>query len=96
MVRVELIFSRACLETVFEEIGDVPIVDFENGGKKKVLLADLFDEDDKLRELKMLVKMQELGISIEYRCPACRKCSDCKNASETERISLREEAEDHH
>ena len=36
----------------------------------------------------------ELGISIEYRCPACRKCSDCKNASETERISLREEAED--
>ena len=82
------------LDTVLEEIGDVPIVDFVNGVRKKVLVADLFDEDDKLRELKMLVKMQELGISIEYRCPACRKCSDCKNAPATERISLREEAED--
>ena len=31
---------------------------------------------------------------IDYRCPACRSCHDCKNAPDTERISLREEAED--
>ena len=79
--------------TLFEEFGDIPINDDKDVGKK-VLLADLFDEDEKLRELKMLVKMQELGLSIEYRCPTCRKCADCKNAPETERISLREEAED--
>ena len=54
------------LGTVFEEVGDVPMHDFENGVKKKIMLSDMFDEDDKLMELKMLVKMQEWGISIEY------------------------------
>ena len=38
--------------------------------------------------------MQEQGLSIDYRCPACRSCQGCKNAPETEHISLREEAED--
>ena len=38
--------------------------------------------------------MQELGLTIDYRCPACRSCQDCKNAPDTERVSLREEAED--
>ena len=42
----------------------------------------------------MLVKLQESGISLEYRCPSCRDCSSCKSAPDTERISLREEAED--
>ena len=40
------------------------------------------------------MKMQEQGLSIDYRCPACRSCQGCKNAPETENISLREEAED--
>ena len=52
------------------------------------------DGDDKLRELKTIVKMQELGISLEYRCTRCRSCSDCRNGPVTERISAREEAED--
>merc|ERR1711888_438156 len=82
------------MKTVFEELGDIPFIECDDGFNKKVLLTDLFDDDDKLRELKMLVKMQELGISIEYRCPACRTSSDCKNAPVTERISLQEEAED--
>ena len=82
------------MRTIFDEFGNVPLIECPDGVNKKVLLSDLFDEDDKMRELKMLVKMQELGISIEYRCPACRTCSDCKNAPVTERISLREEAED--
>ena len=38
--------------------------------------------------------MQELGLTIDYRCPACRSCQDCKNAPDAERVSLREEAED--
>ena len=40
------------------------------------------------------MKMQELGLSIDYCCPACRSCQGCKSAPDTERISLREEAED--
>ena len=52
------------------------------------------DKDDPLSTLKLLAKLHEDGISIEYRCPKCRHCSDCRNAPETERVSLREEAED--
>ena len=58
------------------------------------LFSDTLDNDEKLRELKIFMKMQEQGLSIDYRCPACRSCKGCKNAPETENISLREEAED--
>ena len=52
------------------------------------------DTDDKLRELKILAKLQELGISLDYRCPKCRSCTSCRNAPNTERVSLREELEE--
>ena len=51
------------------------------------------DQDNYLNDLKTVVKLQESGISLEYRCPTCRSCSKCKNAPDTDRISLREEAE---
>ena len=60
----------------------------------RALFSDDLETDEKLKELKIFVKMQELGLSIDYRCPACRSCHGCKNAPDTERISLREEAED--
>ena len=53
-----------------------------------------FEVDEKLHDLKTICKIMEQGISIEYRCPKCRQCHDCKNASDTERISVREEHED--
>ena len=62
--------------------------------KEDVPIASPLVEDDKLRELKFIAKMQESGISLEYRCTRCRSCSDCRNAPDTERISAREEAED--
>ena len=52
------------------------------------------DGDDHLPNLKLLAKMQEGGLNVEYRCPRCRKCPDCQNAVDTEKVSLREEAED--
>ena len=48
---------------------------------------------DKLRLLKNLIFAQEGGVSIEYRCIKCRDCWQCKNADETEKLSLREEQE---
>ena len=56
--------------------------------------ATFVDSDDKLNDLKTLIKIQEQGINLEYRCPKCRNCWSCKNASDTERLSLREELED--
>ena len=52
------------------------------------------DLDEELACKKSLQKAQEEGLSIEYRCPKCRACSDCRNSYETERLSLREEGED--
>ena len=52
------------------------------------------NDDEDVRDLRMVQKAQEEGLSIEYRCPKCRNCSDCRNSHQTERVSLREEAED--
>ena len=51
-------------------------------------------DDENETMLKQLQKAQNEGLSIEYRCPRCRTCNDCRRSFETERVSLREEAED--
>ena len=80
------------LTDVIEEVRDV----FDNipQNSEAFTVNKINDPDEKLAGLKMLVKLQESGLSLEYRCPSCRDCSSCKNAPDTERISLREEAED--
>ena len=44
--------------------------------------------------IKQFAANQETLIKIEYRCPTCRGCAPCRDALETEKISLREEAEE--
>ena len=44
--------------------------------------------------LRKFISSQESPLNIEYRCPRCRSCVPCRNAVETEKVSLREEAED--
>ena len=56
------------------------------------LPAKSIDEDN--FRMKNLQKAQQEGLSIEYRCPKCRSCTSCRRSFETERVSLREEAED--
>ena len=51
-------------------------------------------EDDSTQALKRLQQAHQEGLQIEYRCPRCRQCNDCRRSFETERVSLREEAED--
>ena len=51
------------------------------------------DSDDKIARLKKLQPAIDGGLNIEYRCSRCRNCASCKKAVDTERISLREEAE---
>lgn len=50
--------------------------------------------DADILDLRMMQKIQEQGISIDYRCVRCRNCSDCRDAAGTEQISFREEMED--
>ena len=35
------------------------------------------------------------GITIDYRCIRYRSCNDCRNADQTEKVSLRQDAEDY-
>ena len=49
--------------------------------------------DDKVRDFKRFQEIHESGLEVEYRCPRCRECLDCKNADRTEKISIREECE---
>ena len=49
--------------------------------------------DERASDIKKNLDLQGTGLEIEYRCVRCRECSDCKNADQTEKISLREEAE---
>lgn len=50
-------------------------------------------DQDQIKYLKQLLLSQDFGLSVEYRCVRCRECWACKNADETEKISLREEQE---
>ena len=50
-------------------------------------------DDTDLATMKHYTANLESLIKIEYRCPRCRNCQPCRNADETEKISLREEAE---
>ena len=49
--------------------------------------------DDRIRDFKKMQQIHDSGLEIEYRCPACRECLDCKTADKTEKVSLREECE---
>ena len=44
-------------------------------------------------KMKKLAEVQDAGLQIDYRCPKCRQCSDCLKPIETEKVSIREEAE---
>ena len=51
--------------------------------------------DERIKEFKKFQKIQESGLEVDYRCPKCRDCIDCKAADKTEKISIREECEMH-
>ena len=50
-------------------------------------------ETEKMSTLKQLLLAQEDGLTVDYRCIKCHDCWSCKNADETEKLSLREEQE---
>ena len=58
-----------------------------NGGVKET------DPGETIRRIKENWLQLETGLDIEYRCVQCRDCAKCKSADQTEKISLREEAE---
>ena len=49
--------------------------------------------DERVSDFKKSQGINESGLEIEYRCPQCRTCVECKNSDRTEKLSLREESE---
>ena len=56
-------------------------------------VTSLVSSDERIRDLKRFYELHESGLEVEYRCPDCRDCVNCKSSDKTEKISLREECE---
>ena len=54
----------------------------------------LVNSEERIADIKKWREMMDTGINIDYRCVKCRNCSDCRNADETEKVSLRQDVED--
>ncbi len=71
----------------------------------KVKEIDAFDDEDNEVGIdssnsyyapqgwKNFQKVEEAGTIIDYRCPVCRKCKECKNPEHHRAISMKEEVE---
>jgi len=53
----------------------------------------MFQDDERLRDVKFWYKQMESGTTVEYRCPSCRDCVKCRDSDVTDKISIREEIE---
>ena len=84
-----------CGEDVQEDVRELVDELRDQVGHQKVdaMSAAIGETDEKLGDLKLLIKFLETGINLDYRCPSCRNCSKCRDAPQTERLSLREEME---
>ena len=49
--------------------------------------------DERIKDFRRHQQIHDSGVDVEYRCPKCRDCAECKAADKTEKLSLREEAE---
>ena len=54
----------------------------------------LVQDDVDNATLRQFITAHDSPLRIEYRCPACRNCTRCRESVDTEKISLREEAEE--
>ena len=52
------------------------------------------NSEERSVDLKRWIELLDIGINIDYRCIRCRACNDCRNADQTEKVSLRQDAED--
>ena len=83
------------------------VIDCAGCGEEFTLIeADLGDEDDiiggqalvnaeeRITDFRRWREVMDAGLTIEYRCVRCRSCNDCRNADQSGKVSLRQDAED--
>jgi hypothetical protein len=72
------------------------IVNFSCCGEDMILdnKQAMVNSEERIIDMKKWREVMDAGMNIKYRCVKCRSGSDCRNADETERVSLRQEAED--
>ena len=44
-------------------------------------------------EMEKFLKLQDSGLDMAYKCPKCRRCSDCLKGAGQEKLSMQQEAE---
>ena len=74
---------------------EVPSHDGEERGEFSSLPSRvLVNSEERSLDFRRWKELMDTGINIEYRCIRCRVCNDCRNADQTEKVSLRQDAED--
>ena len=74
------------VDDVLDKVFKVPCPDCDS-------LSTANAADLTISKMKQIVEAQDKGLQIDYKCPKCRRCVECLKPIETERISIREEAE---
>ena len=54
----------------------------------------LINCEERTVDFKRWKELMDTGLYIDDRCIRCRACNDCRNADQTEKVSLRQNAED--
>ena len=54
----------------------------------------MVNSGERIADMRRWRELMDTGLNIDYRCVKCRNCVDCRNADETEKVSLRQDVED--
>ena len=65
----------------------------ERGELSSLPSTALVNSEERSVDFRRWKELMDTGINIEYRCIICRACIDCRNADQTEKVSLRQDAE---
>ena len=90
------VFNQLCLDMdqahTLNHLGKPRCIDVDSYKIYNTLHTQEHDPD--LSTLKLSENSLENLVQVDYRCPKCRNCQSCRDAHQTERVSLREEQED--
>ena len=77
--------GREICEFVHCTVHQDPVWEVPNNWK----VHSIFSKD----KVSKFIQGEEMGTSVDYRCPACRNCNSCKSGERLETVSLIEEKE---
>ena len=79
------------LSEVLEEPNVIEYVECIGCNDVVLFSADTFST--LMNDVNKFLDLQDIGLKMEYRCPTCRNCINCKRGENYEKISIKQEEE---